>query len=102
MNKDNKLICDVCNKNEALGVACIPYVPISVAFCQECLNANSYPLSILIANTACCNGIENCNEDWKNMIYDSLRHQNKTIEWFNEEVAKSIKEFPIEDSIVTE
>jgi len=29
-------VCDVCLKNEAIGVFAIPGVPMSVAYCKEC------------------------------------------------------------------
>lgn len=83
-----KLICEACNKNEAIGVACVPMVPCSVAYCRECLQVNSHPMPTLIANTICIGGLDYANEDWKQMVKDSLKHQNKTIEWFNEQVAK--------------
>jgi late competence protein required for DNA uptake (superfamily II DNA/RNA helicase) len=41
---DTKLICDVCNKNEALGVASSPFGAISYAYCRECLNKPADPL----------------------------------------------------------
>lgn len=90
MANTDKLICESCNKNEAMGVACVPGVPCSAAYCYECLGANSHPMHILIANTACCEGLEHCNEGWKRMVNDSLKHQGKTIEWFNKEVKESM------------
>ena len=76
----DKLICDVCGKNEAVGVACVPMVPCSMAYCQECLQANAHPLSGLIANTACIGGLEHANECWVKMITDTLKHLGKTDE----------------------
>lgn len=92
MTSTNKLICKACEKNEAVGVACVPCVPISMPYCGECLKANSHPMSVLIANTACIDGFTNANEFWKKMVMDSLKHQDKTLEWFNAEVAKSIEQ----------
>jgi len=85
----DKLICDCCNKNEALGVACVPMVPMSMAYCKECLEANNHPMAVLVANTACIGGLDNANDCWKQMVLDSLRRQNKTLDWFNSEVLKS-------------
>ena len=85
---DKKLICDVCKKNEAAGVACVPGVPCSAAYCSECLRANSHPMKVLIANTTCIGGLEHANEEWKEMVMDSLKHQGMTLEWFNEEVVR--------------
>ena len=86
-----KLICECCNKNEAIGVACVPMVPCSVAYCRECLKANSHPMNILVANTICIDGLENANEEWKQMVLDSLKYQGKTLEWFNEQVEEETR-----------
>lgn len=90
MANTDTLICESCNKNEAIGVACVPGVPYSAAYCIECLKANSNPMHILIANTACCGGLEHCNEWWKQIVDMSLKHQGKTLEWFNNEVKGSM------------
>lgn len=87
-----KLICEVCNKNEAVGVACVPMVPMSCAYCSECLRANAHPWGILIANTICLGGLDQANEDWKQMVTDTCAHLGKTLEEFNAEVAEGIKE----------
>ena len=86
-----KLTCDVCNTNTAIGVCCVPGVPISCAYCAECLQADSHPMPVLIANTTCIGGLKYAAEWWKEMVEHSLRHQGKTIEWFNQEVEESIK-----------
>lgn len=87
-----ELICSVCKKNKAIGVAAVPMVPMSVAYCRECLEANSHPMYVLIANTAGAGGLEHANEAWKQMVMDSLKHQGKTLGWFNEQVEIGIKE----------
>jgi hypothetical protein len=87
-----KLICEVCNTNEAIGVAAIPGIPMSVAYCKECLEKDSYPMWALISYTACCNGLDHCAEWWKEIVGHSLKAQGKTIEWFNAEVKKCLEE----------
>jgi len=84
------MICGACNKNEAIGVCCVPAVPISCAYCKECLKNNNHPMSILIVNTACCGGLAYCADFWKDMVESSLKHQNKTMEWFSLEVEKEM------------
>jgi len=86
-----ELICDACGKNKAVGVACVPMVPCSMAYCRECLQHNSHPMNVLIANTACIGGLDNANEAWRQMVIDSLKHQGKTLDWFNEQVAKELE-----------
>lgn len=39
--------CDCCGTNEALGVASIPGLPISVAYCRQCIDANIHPVLIV-------------------------------------------------------
>jgi len=91
MTQQPKLTCEVCDKNEALGVAAVPGVPMSVAYCKECLEANSHPMYALIANTVCAGGLDHTVEEWKQMVMDSLKHQDKTLEWFNEQVQEGIR-----------
>lgn len=88
MNK--KLICEACNENEAIGVACVPLVPMSSAYCRECLQANNHPMPVLIANTVCIGGLEHGSELWKKMVIDSLKHQGKTLDWFYEQVEEAL------------
>ena len=84
-----ELICEVCGRNKAIGAACVPGVPYSALYCRECLQANSHPMDVLIANTACCGGLEHCADWWTEMVMDSLKHQNKSLDWFEAEVSKS-------------
>ena len=95
--KKNKLMeridmptCEVCNKNQAIGVCCVPAVPISCAYCRECLQANAHPWWVLIANTVCIGGLEFANDEWKKMVKDTCKHLGKTMEEFNREVAEEI------------
>jgi hypothetical protein len=87
----NMPLCEVCNKNKSIGVASVPGVPYSAAYCKECLEANAHPLFIIIANTACCGGLDKCSDWWKEIVNDTLKHLNKTLEWFNKEVELSIE-----------
>jgi len=85
-------ICEVCNKNVSVGVACVPAVPISCAYCKECLEANAHPWWVLVANTACCGGLSYTADWWKLMVEDTCKHLGKTLEQFEEDVEKSLKE----------
>lgn len=90
--EQSKLVCDVCNKEKAIGVACIPMVPMSVAYCRKCLEANAHPWWALVANTICINGLENANDEWKQMVYDTCKYLNRTLEEFNKEVKQGIED----------
>ena len=83
-------ICEVCNKNRAIGVCCVPGVPVSCAYCRECLDANAHPWWVLVANTVCIGGLKNAADWWKKMVRDTCRHLGRTIEEFNQEVQKEI------------
>lgn len=85
------LKCDVCNDEEAVGVACVPGVPMSCAYGKRCLEANAHPWGVLIANTACCGGLDHCNDEWKQMVTDTCTHLGKTLEQFSADVAFEIK-----------
>src|SRR5579864_694785 len=91
------MLCDVCSKNEALGVCCVPGCPVSMAYCKECLQANAHPWGILVANTACCNGRQNMVEAWNEMILATCKHLGKTIEQFDADVALGIKQMEERD-----
>jgi hypothetical protein len=82
--------CDVCDKITQVYVCCVPSVHISMVYCRECLNANAHPWGILVANTACCGGLENTIEEWQDMVKDTCKHLNRTLEEFNEDVKQSI------------
>lgn len=57
---EEKLICEVCKKNEAIGVAsCLSAQPISIAYCRTCLDWDADALWIVVASVFCCNGPEN-------------------------------------------
>lgn len=86
-----KLICEVCNEREAVGV-CSTSIPYSAAYCEECLQAGVDPYWVVVANTACINGLEHSNDEWKEQVNRTLKHLNKTKEQFNIDVAKSIKD----------
>jgi len=85
--------CDVCGVELAIGVACVPYVPISVAYGIDCLRANAHPYWVLVANTAACDGFEYCDEGWQKMVFDTLNHLNISFEKFTEDVRIEIEEF---------
>lgn len=85
--------CECCNEEkELIGVASIPFIPMSIAWCQDCINANVIPYWAAVANTACCDGLDNTNEEWKEWVKRTLKYFNKTDKEFKDDVDKSIKE----------
>ncbi len=89
-----EMICDACGKEKSkddLSVCCVPAMPVSAAYCLDCLKINNHPISLLIINTALIGGLDQGAEFWKDMVMSSLKAQDKTLEWFNEEVKKDME-----------
>jgi len=82
-------ICEVCKKNKAIGVFCVPSVPIGCAYCEECYEANAYPWWILVSNTVCCGGLDKCADFWKWMVTNTCEHLEKSLDEFITDVRKS-------------
>lgn len=72
------LNCETCGKNPGIAVLCVPGVPYSASYCQECLNADAHPYNVLVANTACCGGLEKMHQGWQEMVGSTLKHLGKT------------------------
>jgi hypothetical protein len=88
--------CEVCKKEQAVGVCCVPGVPYSAAYCKTCLDANAHPYFIVVANTACIGGLEHSAPWWQDIVRDTLVHLGKTPEEFKADVDKSIADGPKE------
>lgn len=87
----DKNLCEVCNKNEIAGVACVPGIPYSTGYCVECLRANAHPWHILVANVACIGGLDKVHAGVVHMVECTCKHLDKTLEQFKEEVQQSMK-----------
>lgn len=90
MGEDKQLMCEVCNKEKAVGVACVPAVPYSAAYGKNCLEANAHPWHILVANTAMMGGLEYACEEWVQMVQDTCNHLDRPIKRFQREVKATI------------
>lgn len=86
-------LCETCKKNKSIGVACVPGVPYSAAYCQECLEANAHPWGVLVANTACLGGWEEAADWWKDMVLATCKHLNKTLDEFKAAVEEDKRAF---------
>ena len=87
----SKHLCEVCNKNEIVGVACVPGIPYSAGYCVECLRANAHPWDILVANVACIGGLDKAHGGFVHMVECTCKRLGKTLDQFKEEVQQSIK-----------
>jgi hypothetical protein len=84
------LTCDVCEKNEALGVASLPGIPMSVATCRDCLRAGAIPLWAAVANTVCIGGMNESAPWWTEVVDATLTHLGVSREDFDAMVAEDL------------
>jgi hypothetical protein len=91
VSTDNIGKCNCCNDREAIGVAAIPGIPMSVAWCLPCLQSGAIPYWAAVANTSLIGGIEAAAEWWKDLIEDTLAWHNKTWEEFQADVAEELR-----------
>lgn len=83
-----KLLCEVCKKNEAVGVCCVPGVPMSCAYCRECLDANAHPVQVLAGVAWQCDGLTNTVPEFQEMVACTLRHLGVAQQRFDEMVTQ--------------
>ena len=84
--------CETCETRNAIGVAAVPGVPYSAAFCQECIKAGAAPYWIVVRNTALIGGLDNAADWWKNVVAATLNHLGKSSVDFAADVAADIVE----------
>lgn len=84
-------VCEVCDRRPSIGVAAVPGVPYSAAFCRECLQANAIPLWIAVANTALIGGLGDAAPWWREVVTDTLTHLDVSWDDFEREVNQSIE-----------
>lgn len=49
--------CEVCNDEDAIGVACVPGMPMSVSYGPRCLEQDAHPAWALRLQVSMCGGI---------------------------------------------
>lgn len=85
------MTCGCCNKDRPIvGVGCVPGIAMSIGWCQKCLISGAIPYDMAVANTACCGGLEFCNEAWRQLILTTLKYFEKSLDEFNRDVACDI------------
>lgn len=83
--------CETCQHNNAIGVFCVPSIPYSAAYCDECLQANAHPWWLLVANTADIGGLEDAAPWWVSIVKATCHHLGRTLEQFKLEVRQKIE-----------
>jgi hypothetical protein len=83
--------CETCQHNNAIGVASVPGIPYSAAYCDDCLRANAHPWWLLVANQ-CAIGepFESAAPWWQQMVRDTCNHLGYTVEQFKDEVRQAL------------
>lgn len=84
--------CEVCGEREAIGVACVPGVPYSAAYCEPCLECGAHPLNIVVALVVMLGGLENAHEGVGWMVEDTCLARGIALPDFHAMVAKTIKD----------
>lgn len=88
-----ELTCDVCHAEPARGVACVPGIPVSVAYGPNCIAAGAHPYELLVANTAMIGGYLNAASWWQEMVDKTLAHLGHAREDFDALVTVTAAEF---------
>lgn len=89
--------CDVCRCHTACGVAAVPGVPMSVAYCVVCLVMDVHPYAVLVANTACCGGLEHTHDAWRAMVTRTCAYLDISMAQFMTEVTEAVTLFLAEE-----
>lgn len=76
------LTCNVCDKNEAVGVFASSCGAVSFAYCQDCLDAGREPYGALAAHLMGASGMEDVAEWAKPIVRATLKAEGKTEEEF--------------------
>jgi hypothetical protein len=87
-----ELTCEVCNERPAVGVASIPGMPMSIAWCRECLASGAIPWWAAIAETACIGGLAHAADWWLDIVDATCRHLGRTRDELDAAVTAAINE----------
>ena len=71
MSADLDLICQCCNREPAVGVASIPGVPMSIAWCQACIRAEVVPVWVCEFWRDMADGQRNALAPWAHELINS-------------------------------
>lgn len=80
------VVCAVCRRRPSTAVCCVPGMPVSEAYCDECLHGDAIPWDLAVMNTACIGGLEHCAPWWRDIVTATCQFNKKTLEQFVEQV----------------
>lgn len=76
--------CETCQQNDAVGVAAVPGIPYSAAYCDDCLRANAHPWWVLIANqTMIDEPFETTADWWQTLVHATCKTHNMMVSDWN-------------------
>lgn len=78
--------CDVCGNDRKVAVASLPGMPVSVARCAACYQADAVPLWAAVANTVQIGGMANAADWWLDTVEATLSHLGISRDAFNKMV----------------
>lgn len=91
-NKQAELICEVCRKNPAVGVASGACGAVSSAYCKVCLERGAEPWGYLVGYLFTV-GREDVHPSYHEIIKASCEVVGKTVDEFWEECERVIGEY---------
>lgn len=92
MNK--KLTCEVCNKNEAVGVASGACGPVSSAYCQDCLKKGAEPYGYLVGYISMAGtSREEIHESYYSIIKATCEVTGRTEEQFWKDCKRFVEDY---------
>ena len=78
--------CEVYGKVKEIKVGSSPLVPVSFAYCKECIKKGLEPYSSLVGITAAIGGFNDLNEAVQSFILRNLKEQKISFETFSKDV----------------
>lgn len=90
---EQKQLCEVCRKNESIGVASSGLVAMSNAFCRDCLIKGAEPYGNIVSTLYIIGRSweENVDEYLSKIIEVTLEITGKTMEQLREDVNEALK-----------
>lgn len=87
--------CDVCGKNvDEVHVACGPFGPVSLAYCNECLQSGKEPYSMMVAYVASGGHFpHDINETYQKEVRRQLQLHGVSEEQFIKDVDDCIRRY---------
>lgn len=86
--------CQCCGLAPSVGIGPIPGVPMMIAWCQNCMNANVMPYWALVTTVALVSGFQydpdRLTVSVKELVNDTLSYFNISEEQFSKDVLDEV------------